>query len=54
MTRKKFILKQVDDTADLESDLIGKYVERLLRERSQLPKSAPIIDKNYVQKREVI
>ncbi len=44
-------LKQVDDTVNLESDLIGKYVERLLQERSQLPKSTPIIDKDYLQKR---
>ena len=26
-------LKQVDDPVNLESDLIGKYVERLLQER---------------------
>lgn len=44
-------LKQVNDTVNLESDLIGKYVERLLQERSQLPKSTPIIDKDYLQKR---
>lgn len=44
-------LKQVNDSVNLESDLIGKYVERLLRERSQLPKTAPVIDKDYLQKR---
>jgi len=44
-------LKQVNDTVNLESDLIGKYVERLLQERSQLPKTTPIIDKDYLQKR---
>jgi riboflavin synthase len=44
-------LKQVNDTVNLESDLIGKYVERLLQERSQLPKSTPIIDKDYLKKR---
>jgi riboflavin synthase len=44
-------LKQVNDTVNLESDLIGKYVERLLQERSQLPKTTPIIDKEYLQKR---
>ncbi|HSN03548.1 MAG TPA: riboflavin synthase [Nitrospira sp.] len=44
-------LKQVNDPVNLESDLIGKYVERLLQERSQLPKSTPIIDKDYLQKR---
>jgi riboflavin synthase len=44
-------LKQVDDPVNLESDLIGKFVERLLQQRSQLPKSTPVIDKDYLQKR---
>ena len=44
-------LKQVNDSVNLESDLIGKYVERLLQERSQLPTATPIIDKDYLQKR---
>lgn len=44
-------LKQVNDTVNLESDLIGKYVERLLQERSQFPKTTPVIDKDYLQKR---
>jgi riboflavin synthase len=44
-------LKQVDDHVNLESDLIGKYVERLLHQRSQLPKSTPVIDKDYLKKR---
>ncbi|MDH5640424.1 MAG: riboflavin synthase [Nitrospira sp.] len=47
-------LKQVNDPVNLESDLIGKYVERLLQERSQLPKSTPVIDKDYLQKRGLI
>src|SRR5512146_7644 len=47
-------LKQVNDTVNLESDLIGKYVERLLQERSQLPKTTPIIDRDYLQKRGLI
>lgn len=47
-------LKQVNDTVNLESDLIGKYVERLLQERSQLPKSSIVIDKDYLQKRGLI
>lgn len=47
-------LKQVNDTVNLESDLIGKYVERLLQERSQLPKTKPVIDKDYLQKRGLI
>jgi riboflavin synthase len=48
-------LKQPGDTVNLESDLIGKYVERLLQERGQLPtKAAPVIDKDYLQKRGLI
>ena len=45
-------LKQVGDQVNLESDLIGKYVERLLQERAQLPaKLTPVIDKKFLQKR---
>ncbi|ALA59584.1 riboflavin synthase [Nitrospira moscoviensis] len=47
-------LKQVNDAVNLEADLIGKYVERLLQERSQLPKTTPVIDKEYLQKRGLI
>jgi riboflavin synthase len=47
-------LKQVNETVNLESDLIGKYVERLLQERSQLPKTTPVIDKDYLAKRGLI
>jgi riboflavin synthase len=47
-------LKQVNDRVNLESDLIGKYVERLLQERSQLPKSKPVIDKDYLKKHGLI
>ena len=47
-------LKQVNDTVNLESDLIGKYVERLLQERTQLPKTTPVIDKDYLAKRGLI
>ena len=46
--------KQVNDTVNLESDLIGKYVERLLQERSQFAKSAISIDTEYLQKRGLI
>ncbi len=45
-------LKQIGDSVNLESDLIGKYVERLLQSSgalSSLP--APSIDKDYLQKR---
>ena len=48
-------LKQPGDIVNLESDLIGKYVERLLQERGHLaPKPAPVIDKDYLQKRGLI
>ena len=45
-------LKQVGDHVNLESDLIGKYVERLLQSRGQLPqKPSPIVDAAYLKKR---
>jgi len=45
-------LKQIGDSVNLESDLIGKYVERLLQANGTLsPLSSPIIDKDYLQKR---
>lgn len=47
-------LKREKDPVNLESDLIGKYVERLLQERSQLPKPTISIDKDYLQKRGLI
>jgi riboflavin synthase len=43
-------LKQVEDEVNLESDLIGKFVERLLQQRSASPKPAPVIDKDYLRK----
>ena len=48
-------LKQIGDKVNLESDLIGKYVERLLQERGLLPpKPTPVIDKDYLQRRGLI
>jgi riboflavin synthase len=47
-------LKQVNDAVNLESDLIGKYVERLLQERSQVSRPVPTIDQDYLQKRGLI
>jgi len=47
-------LKQVNDSVNLESDLIGKYVERLLQGRGQLPKPTISIDTDYLQKRGLI
>lgn len=43
-------LKQVEDEVNLESDLIGKFVERLLQQRCASPKPAPVIDKDYLRK----
>ena len=44
-------IKQPGDAVNLESDLIGKYVERLLQHSGKLPeKSAPVIDHDYLQK----
>ena len=45
-------IKQPGDAVNLESDLIGKYVERLLQNSGQLPeRAAPVIDRDYLQKR---
>jgi riboflavin synthase len=44
-------LKQPGDQVNLESDLIGKYVERLLQERGQLPAGAPVSDQEFLRKR---
>jgi len=45
-------LKQPGDTVNLEADLIGKYVERLMQNAGHLEKpSAPVIDRDYLQKR---
>lgn len=48
-------LKKAGDPVNLEADLIGKYVERLLQERGQAPsRPTPVIDKDYLQKRGLI
>ena len=45
-------IKQPGDAVNLESDLIGKYVERLLQHSGKLPgTSSPVIDRDYLQKR---
>lgn len=45
-------IKQPGDAVNLESDLIGKYVERLLQSSGRLSeKAAPVIDRDYLQKR---
>lgn len=48
-------IKQLGDTVNLESDLIGKYVERLLQERGQLASNpTPAIDMEYLKKKGLI
>ena len=48
-------LKQIGDSVNLETDLIGKYVERLLQASGHLPtKPTPVIDRDYLQKRGLI
>jgi riboflavin synthase len=47
-------LKQVNDAVNLECDLIGKYVDRLLQARSEVATPTPVIDKDYLQKRGLI
>lgn len=48
-------VKQAGEAVNLEADLIGKYVERLLQERGELPpKPEPAIDREYLQKRGLI
>jgi riboflavin synthase len=48
-------LKQPGDLVNLEPDLIGKYVERLLQDRGQAPvRPGPVIDKDYLKKRGLI
>jgi len=45
-------LKHPGDSVNLESDLIGKYVERLLEARDHLPhQQSPAIDRDYLRKR---
>ena len=45
-------LKHPGDPVNLESDLIGKYIERLLQARDHLPhQQSPAIDRDYLQKR---
>ena len=42
---------QTGNTVNLESDLIGKYVERLLQNSGRLPeRPAPVIDRDYLHK----
>ena len=48
-------IKQPGDRVNLESDLIGKYVERLLQERGHTPpKPPPAIDAEYLKKKGLI
>ncbi len=47
-------VKQVGDPVNLETDLIGKFVERLLREREGLPRQDIKIDQDYLSRRGLI
>lgn len=48
-------LKQIGDSVNLETDLIGKYVERLLQASGHLPGNPkPVIDRDYLQERGLI
>jgi len=47
-------VKQVGDPVNLETDLIGKFVERLLREREGLPRPDIKIDQDYLSRRGLI
>jgi len=48
-------LKQVGDSINLETDVIGKYVERLLYASGKISvPPTPVIDRNYLQKRGLI
>lgn len=48
-------IKQPGDAVNLESDLIGKYVERLLQHNGTLPEQpTPVIDRDYLEKRGLI
>ena len=45
-------LKQPGESVNLEADLIGKYVERLMQNAGQLPqKPTTVIDRDYLEKR---
>ncbi len=47
--------KQVGDHVNLESDLVGKYVERLLQANGYLSQKSPVsIDRDYLQKHGLI
>jgi riboflavin synthase len=47
-------VKQVGDPVNLETDLIGKFVERLLGEREGLPRQDIKIDQEYLSRRGLI
>jgi len=47
-------IKHVGDPVNLEADLIGKYVERLLQDREGVPRPAVKIDKDYLARRGLI
>jgi len=44
-------IKRVNDPVNLESDLVGKFIDRLLQERSESPRSKVKIDRDYLARR---
>ena len=44
-------IKQPGDSVNLESDLIGKYIDRLLQERGEVARPEIKIDRDYLARR---
>jgi riboflavin synthase len=44
-------VKRAGDAVNLEADLIGKYIDRLLQERGAVPRSNIAIDQDYLARR---
>lgn len=44
-------IKQVGDPVNLEADLLGKYIDRLLQDRGAAPQSEVKIDRDYLSRR---
>jgi riboflavin synthase len=44
-------IKRVGEAVNLESDLVGKYIDRLLQERGETPRPDVTIDRDYLARR---
>jgi len=44
-------IKRIGDLVNLEADLLGKYIDRLLQERGESPQSEIKIDRDYLARR---